>query len=104
MKVLQKEKDMEENNNNNTSEWFYQDEENIHKNETTQVDTENLELEEKPMIHDILDLMKDNSRIEVRGFDKFNICVLAEWSRKINCILKHIRTENISRKKQLWSI
>ena len=39
--------------------------------------------------------MKDNSRIELRGFNKIDRCVLAEWSRKINCILKHIRPENI---------
>ena len=41
-KVLQKEKDVEVNNNDNTSEQFYQDEENIHDNKSTQVDTENL--------------------------------------------------------------
>ena len=58
--------------------------------------TENLGEEEKTMIRDILDLMKDNSRIELRGFNKINGCVLAEWSRKINCILKYIRTENIT--------
>ena len=81
MKVLQKEKDIEVNSNDNIHEWFYQDEENTHKNETTQ---------------DILDLMKDNSRIELRGFKKVDRCVLAEWSRKINCILKHILTENIT--------
>ena len=40
--------------------------------------------------------MKDNSRIELRGFNKIDRCILAEWSRKINCILKHIRTENIT--------
>ena len=40
--------------------------------------------------------MKDNSRIELRGYNKIDRCVLAEWSRKINCILKHIRTENIT--------
>ena len=40
--------------------------------------------------------MKDNSRIEIRGFNKTDRCVLAEWPRKINCILKHIRTENIT--------
>ena len=34
-KVLQKEKDIEINNNGNTGERFYQDEENIHENETT---------------------------------------------------------------------
>ena len=95
-KVLQKEKDIEVNNNDNTGERFYQDEENIHENEATQVDTENLGEEEKTMIQDILDLMKDNSRIELRGFNKIDRCVLAEWSRKINCILKHIRTENIT--------
>ena len=48
------------------------------------------------MIQDILDLMKDNSRIKLRGFNKIDRCVLDEWSRKINCILKHIRTENIT--------
>ena len=26
----------------------------------------------------------------------YNNCVLAEWSRKINCMLKHIRTENVT--------
>ena len=40
--------------------------------------------------------MKGNSRIELRGFNKVDRCLLAEWSRKINCILKHIRTENIT--------
>ena len=40
--------------------------------------------------------MKDNSRTELRGFNKIGICVLAEWSRKINCVLKHIRIENIT--------
>ena len=48
------------------------------------------------MIQDILDLMKDNGRIELRGFNKIDRRVRAEWSRKINCILKDIRTENIS--------
>ena len=49
-KVLHKEKDIEVNNNDNTGEWFYQDEENIHQNEATQVDTENLGEEEKTLI------------------------------------------------------
>ena len=40
--------------------------------------------------------MKDNSKIALRGFTKIDRCVLAEWSRKINRILKHIRTENIT--------
>ena len=62
-KVLQKEKD---------GERFYQDEENIYKNKTTQVDTENLGEGEKTMIQDILDLMKDNSRKELRGFNKID--------------------------------
>ena len=75
-KVLKKEKDIEVNNNDNTSEQFYQDEENIHKNEATQVDTENLEEEEETMIQDLLDLMKYNSRIELRGFNKIDRCVL----------------------------
>ena len=48
------------------------------------------------MIQDILDLMKDNSRIELRGFNKIDRCVLAKWSRKINRILKPIRTQNIT--------
>ena len=48
------------------------------------------------MIQDISDLMKDNSKTELRGFKKSNRCVLARWSRKINCILTHIRTENIT--------
>ena len=39
--------------------------------------------------------MKDSSGIELRGFDNFDRCVLAESSRKINCILKHMITENI---------
>ena len=83
-KVLQKEKDIEVNNNDNTGKWFYQDEENIHENEATQVDTENLGEQEKTMIQeDTLDLMKDNSRIELRGFHKIDGCVPAEWYRKI---------------------
>ena len=53
--------------NDNTGEWFYQDEENMLENEATQVDTENLQVEEKTMIQDILNLMEDNSGIEVRG-------------------------------------
>ena len=48
------------------------------------------------MIQDILNLMNDNSRIELRGFNKIDRCVLAKWLRKINCILKYIRTENIT--------
>ena len=48
------------------------------------------------MIQDILDLMKDNSTIELRGFNKIDRCELAKWSRKINCTLKHIRTENVT--------
>ena len=95
-KVLQKEKDIEVNNNDNTGERFYQDEENIHENEATQVDTENLGEEEKTMIQDILDVMNDNSRIELRGFNKIDRFVLAKWSRKTHCVLKHMRTENIT--------
>ena len=64
-KVLQKEKDVEVNNNDNTSEQFYQDEENIHDSKATQVDTANLRGEMKTMIQDILDLMKNNCRIEL---------------------------------------
>ena len=48
------------------------------------------------MIQDILYLMKNNSRIEVRGFKKTDRCVRTEWSRKINHILKHIRIEKIT--------
>ena len=62
--------ELELNNNDSTGERFYQDEENIHKNEATQVDTHKLGEEEKTMIQDILDSMKDNSRIELRGFKK----------------------------------
>ena len=62
-KVLQ-EKDIEVNNNDKTDEWFYKDEENIYKNKATQVDTENLGEQEKTITQDILDSMKDNSRIE----------------------------------------
>ena len=40
--------------------------------------------------------MKDSSTIELRGFNKIDRSVLAKWSKKVNCILKHIRTENIS--------
>ena len=70
----------------------------IRKNEwiTKLVDTENLGEEEKAMTQDILDLMKDNSRIELIGFNKISRFVLAELSRKTNCILQHIRTENIA--------
>ena len=89
-------KDTEVNNNDNTGERFYQDEENIHKNKATQVDTENLGEEKKTMTQDTLDLIIDNSRTELRRFNKIDRCVLAEWSRKINCILKHIITGNIT--------
>ena len=40
--------------------------------------------------------MKDNSRIELTEFDKIDRFVLAEWSREKNCILEHIKTENIT--------
>ena len=60
-------KDIEVNNNDNIGE--LQDKENIHENKATQVDTENLG-EEEYMIQDILELMKDNCRIELRGFNK----------------------------------
>ena len=60
------------------------DEDNMHKNEATQVDTKNLGEKKKTMIQDILDLMKDNSRIKLRGFNKIDRYVLAEWSRKVN--------------------
>ena len=95
-KEIQKEKDIEVNSNYNTGDWFYQDEKNMPRNKANQVDTENLGEEEKTMIQNILDLMKDNSRIDLRGFNKIGRCVLAKWSRKINCILKHIRIENIT--------
>ena len=68
----------------------------MHENEATQIDTQNFEEEEKTMMQDILDLMKDNSRVDLRGFNKIDRCVLAEWSRKINCILMYIKTENIT--------
>ena len=44
----------------------------------------------------------DNSRMELKGFNKTGRCVLAEWSRKINCILKHIRTEKYYRYKYFY--
>ena len=91
-KVLQ---DIEVNNNDKTGERFYQDEKNIYENEASQVDTENLG-EEKTMMQDILDLMKDNSRIELQGFNKIDRCIFAKWSRNIYCILKHTRTKNIT--------
>ena len=62
----------------------------------TKVDTEDLGEDQKTMIQDILHLLKDNSRTELRGVKKIDICVLIEWSRKINHILSHIRTENIT--------
>ena len=94
-KVIQKEKDMEVNNNDNTREWFYQDADSIYKNKATQANNEKFG-QEKNFIQDILDLMKDNSKIELTGFNKIDRSVLAEWSRKINCILEHIKTENIT--------
>ena len=87
-RLLQKEKDIQVNNNGNTGERFYQDEDNTHESKATQVDREDLGEEEKTMIKDILDL-------EFRGFNKIDKCALAKGSRKINCILQHIRTENI---------
>ena len=87
---------MDVHNNDNTGERFNQDVENIYENKATQVDTENFGQEEKTMIQDILHLMKDKCGIEIRGFNKIDRCVLAEWSRQRNCIFKHIRTENIN--------
>ena len=92
--VLQEEKDKEINNNDNTGEQFYQDEENIRETKVARDDTEDLG-QEKTTIQAILDLMNDNSEEELTGFNKVDRCVLPDWSRKINCILKHIRTEYI---------
>ena len=92
--VLQEEKDKEINNNDNTGEQFYQDEENIYETKVTHDDTEDLG-QEKTAIQAILDLMNDNSEEELTGFNKVDRCVLSDWSMKINCILKHIRTEYI---------
>ena len=92
--VLQEEKDKEINNNDNTGEQFYQDEENIYETKVTRDDTEDLG-QEKTAIQAILDLMNDNSEEELTGFNKVDRCVLSEWTMKINCILKHIRTEYI---------
>ena len=44
-KVLKK--DLEVNNSDNTGEQFYQDEQNIHKNQATQVDTEDQHYERR---------------------------------------------------------
>ena len=44
----------------------------------------------------ILDLMKHKSRIELRKFNKIDRCVLVNWLRKRNYILKHIKTKNIA--------
>ena len=60
----------EQHNNVNTGERFHQGEENIHEKEATQVDRKNLGEEEKTMIQDILDLMNDKCRIEIRRFNK----------------------------------
>ena len=48
------------------------------------------------MVQTILYLMKGNSGKELRWFNKVDRCVLAEWSRKTNRILKHMKTENIT--------
>ena len=52
-KVLPKERDIEVNNKDNTGERFYQDKENIHYNEATQVDIGDSGEEEKIMIQEI---------------------------------------------------
>ena len=52
-KVLPKERDIEVNNKDNTGERFYQDKENIHDNEATQVDIGDSGEEEKIMIQEI---------------------------------------------------
>ena len=83
-----KEKDKEVDNNDNTGNQFY---ENICKNKVTQVDKKNLGEKKKTKIKGLLDLMKDKSGIELRGFNKVDRSVLVEWSRQINGILKHIR-------------
>ena len=69
---------MEVKNNDNTGGQFYQDEENIHKNEATQIDTEDLGESEQTMIQNISHLMKDNSRIKLRGFNKIDRCIFGE--------------------------
>ena len=66
--------------NDNTGEQFYQDEEKIHKNETTQVDTEGCGEKEKTMIQDI----------ELRGFNQ------TDRLRSTECFSK-IRKELINR-------
>ena len=75
------EKSIEVNSNDNTGEQFCQDEENIRQNEATQVDTENIE--QITMIQNMLDLMKANSGIELRGFNRVDRCLLVKWSRRI---------------------
>ena len=52
-KVLPKERDIEVNNKDNTGERFYQDKENIHDNEATQVDIGDSGEEEKIMIQEL---------------------------------------------------
>ena len=69
---IKKKKNIEVNNNEDTGERFCQDKENIPENEANQVDTENLGVEEKTMMQDILDLMKGNSRTELRELIKKN--------------------------------
>ena len=63
-KVLQKEKDIEVNNSDNTGERFYQDEEKLHENKATRADTENLGEQQKTIIQDILNLMKDKTTVK----------------------------------------
>ena len=40
--------------------------------------------------------MNNKGIIKPKGFNKIDRCVLPEWSRKINSILEHIRTQNIT--------
>ena len=70
-KVIQREKDIEFNNNDNTGKRFYQGEENIHENEARVFDTENLG---EMIIIQYIDLMKDDSRMELREFNKIQMC------------------------------
>ena len=67
-----------------------QDEENIHKNKATQVDTENLGEEEKTMIQNILGLMKLNSRIELRGFNKIDKFLSARYAYFDKAIVNYV--------------
>ena len=60
------------------------------------VETEDRSEEVKNMIKEIVEIMKNGQKSNVKGWKKVDRNVLNEWTKKVNETLKEIRTENIT--------